>query len=744
MKRIRLIKQHDEKDCGAACLSMILDYYGKKLPLAAVRESVKTDQYGTSIYGMIDGAEQYGLKGKAFGGKAEDVWSAVKNGEILLPAVIRIISSSGYEHFVVVTGFHAGKLHICDPGEGKRKISCDIFNECFLGQIILFEAPENMKKENLRKGSLSRFTKMVFRQKGLIAFIGILSLFVTIVGVAGTFLFQYLIDGVFSDLSDMEAIDDGIDMLAVMITALFMLYVVKFAVQLLRGKLVTVMSKRIDLPLMLGYYDHVTQLPMSFFDTRKTGEIISRFNDASKIREAISGVTLTLMIDVILVGVCGSVLYRQSPVLFAAAAVIFFLYFVISVCYVKPLDRFNRDLMEQNARFNSYLKESIDGMETVKISQAENAVRTKTHDLFGKYLNRNISGSMMELSKEALIELVTSVGMLVILWAGTLEVLGGNMTIGSMVTFCSLMNYFLNPIQNVVELQGTLQTALVAADRLNDIMDLKTECSDSCAEETELIKEMNSEDFEEIRSVAFENVSFRYGNRHTVLENLTFDVQKGEQIALVGESGCGKSTAAKLIMGLYRAEKGSVLVNGIEIHRYPVDFIRSRMAYVPQHTFLFSDTVRNNLLLGLKKEQIPDEERLEQVLNICCCDFIKELPFGIDSMLEENGLNLSGGQRQRLAAARAILRQPEILILDEATSALDTVTECKIQEGLRQLCPDMIVIVIAHRLSTIKQSDQILVMDHGKVVESGSHRKLLALNGRYALLWKKQSMGDAA
>jgi ATP-binding cassette subfamily B protein len=727
MKRVPLIKQHDERDCGAASLSMILQYHHKKLPMANIRETIKVDQYGASIYGLLDGSEQFGMSAQAMEGDAEAVWNAIKTNDVPLPAIVRIVNQFGYEHYIVVCGIKKNLLYINDPGEGRKKLNQDSFKECFLGQIVVFQPTEAFKKENLRKGSLQRFTSMITHQKKLLLCIGVLSIGITGIGLLGAGLFQFLIDNILSNASDLSLAEEGLETFAMLITLIGGLYLVKMAVQMLRGKLLTTMSKNIDLPLMLGYYDHVTELPMNFFDTRKTGEIISRFNDAGKIREAISGVTLTLMIDVVMVLVCGVVLWQRSRELFLVAVIIFLLYLLTSLLYVKPLDKFNRDLMEQNAQFSSYLKESIDGIETVKSTQAENAVKEKTHTLFLTFLNRNITGSLLSLSKDSIIECITSVGTLVLLWVGAVNILNGEMTIGSLVTFLTLLNYFLDPIQNLVELQSTLQTALVAADRLNDVLALSTEQSGEEIPQNGL------------ESISFDNVTFRYGNREQVLTGLTFSAKKGEQIALVGESGCGKSTATKLLMGFYPPESGTVKIGNTPIQALSLRWLRNQTAYVPQNTFLFCDTVKNNLLLGLDKDHMPTDKELEQVLDACGCEFIKKMPLGLDSMLEENGSNLSGGQRQRLAIARALLRKPKLLILDEATSALDTITEYRIQNALRELCPEMIVVMVAHRLSTVKHCSQILVMNHGAITERGTHEELLSKNHSYAQLWNRQN-----
>ena len=326
---------------------------------------------------------------------------------------------------------------------------------------------------------------------------------------------------------------------------------------------------------------------------------------------------------------------------------------------------------------------------------------------------------MLSLSKESLIDFVTSISGLVLLGVGALKIANGEMSIGSLVTFSSLLTYFLTPVQNLVDLQGNLQTALIAAERLNDVLDLKSE--DMSGTEPE----------EEIMDIRFEDVFFRYGTRALTLNGLDFSVKKGQKIALVGESGCGKSTTAKLIQGLYTPETGRVLINGIPTSELSLTWMRKRIAFVTQNTFLFSDTVRNNLTIGLEEHEIPDEDEFIGILKACACDFVFQMPMGLDTFLEENGNNLSGGQRQ-------------LLILDEATSALDTITEAKVQKAFCELYPFMTIVMIAQRLSTVKQCDQILVMEHGTVVERGTHSDLLKGKKGYADLWLQQNNAVAA
>lgn len=639
-KRVPIIKQHDEKDCAAASLAMILGYHGKRIPLATAREAVQVDMYGASIYGIQKGAELFGLTSSAYEGSAEDALEFFQDSSCF-PCIIRIVNKQGFEHFIVVDRFEKNILHVCDPGEGRKICSVKTFSEEFLGQIIIFKKSERFVQEDLKKGSIRRFTRMIFEHKGLLAVIALLSFIVTAIGMVGAFVFQYLIDHVLQNISD-----NAMNSFALILTGIGVLYICKFFSELIRGKLLCKLSKKISISLVMGYSDHLTDLPMRFFDTHKTGEVLARYEDSSKVTDALSSVTLTLFIDLLMTVGCGIILYSESPAMFCVAASIFFSHLFISCLFVKPLERFNRTLMENGSQLTSYLKEAVDGAETIKNCQGENCIKSKIHLLFTKFVNGNTRGSMMQLSKESITDLLTSIGTLIVLWFGAWRVMQGQMTIGELLTFYTLLTYFLSPVESILNLQSQIQSALVAADRLNDILDSEPESGGS----------MHMD--EPIDEIVFDDVTFRYGNRETVLDNVSFSVKRGETLALVGESGSGKSTIGKLLAGLYYAGSGGVRINDQSIETYTLESLREQIACVSQNVYLFSDTIKNNLIFGLSEEAIPSDEEIDRVLDLCNCDFVQDMPFGVSSMLEENGSNLSGGQRQRLAIARALLRKP--------------------------------------------------------------------------------------
>lgn len=726
--RVTLVKQHDEKDCGVACMSMILGYYGRKLPFSHLRESIKVDQHGANLFGLIDCAEKNGLNAQAFECTSGDLYAAVENEPIPFPLVARILNRGIYEHFVVVTAIVGNKVYVSDPDAGRRVMTKEAFAKCFLGQIVTFTPGEDFRKENLRKGSINRFLHLITCQKKLIATVSLLSALITGIGLIGSFVFQFLIDDVLSDIDDVCCIEEGLEMFAGVILGVGILYLFKLAFELLRGKLLTKMSRNIDIPLMLNSYNHTAGLPMSFFDTHKTGEIITRLTDSAKIRDALSSAALTLMIDSVMAIAGGFMLYRISHDLFHIALTIFLIYSFISLLYIKPLDKLNNDLMSQGAEFQSYLKETVDGMETVKLTGSENQIKKKMSDLFRRFIDRNMKGSMLSISKETLIAFITSVGTLALLWAGAIQIIVGELTTGKLIVFYSLMGYFFTPVQNLINLQSGVQSAIVAGKRLNDIMDLPEE---------EIAPDDGSS--KAVSSISFDNVSFRYGNRQLVLNDVSFRAERGQHIALVGNSGCGKSTVTKLLMGMYEPEEGCVTVNGAPLAKHSLAWLRKHVSVVSQETFLFADTVRSNLLFGMPEDERPDDKELVRLLELCGCQFIKELPFGLDTVLEENGSNLSGGQRQRLAIVRALIRKPDVLIMDEATSNLDAVSEHEILNAIEKECPDAIIIAAAHRLSTIARFDTILVLENGSIIEQGVHDQLLTSDKLYAKMWRLQN-----
>jgi ATP-binding cassette subfamily B protein len=371
------------------------------------------------------------------------------------------------------------------------------------------------------------------------------------------------------------------------------------------------------------------------------------------------------MIDTLMAVAGGIVLYMQNGKMFAITVIIVILYMIIVLTFNKWYERLNRKQMEDNAQLTSYLVESLNGIQTVKAYNAERKANQETEIRFVKLLKSIFNLSWVSNTQSSLKVFVELVGGVVILWVGGVSVIKGEMTIGALITFNSLLVYFLDPIKNLINLQPQMQTAVVAADRLGEILDLE-------AEKTENeYKKMNPESL--IGDIEIKDVDFRYGTRRLVLEDISIRIKKGQKVAFVGESGSGKTTLSKLLLYMYVPEKGEILINGNNIKDIQIERLREKVAYIPQETFLFSGSILENLSLGMDHatlDDVIDASKMAQAH-----EFINELPLRYETRLEENGANLSGGQRQRLAFARAMLKNPDILILDEATSNLDSITE---------------------------------------------------------------------
>ena len=714
MFKLKCILQNDETDCGPACLAAIFGKYGLKVSIAKIRDIAGTDRQGTSACGLVKVIEHYGFEQK--------VVEADKNAltqKLPLPAIAHVVIDNTLLHYVVITKIKDNTVVVSDPAKGSVRYKKEDFLKIWTNVLILIAPTKESQKGNKKESTLSSFFRLLISQKWLLLRIFILSMILTSIGIITSFYYQVLMDNIVPSLS--------IEMLNYVSAITLSLFLVQICLNFFRGLLIVKLEQNIDIPIMLGYYNHALILPMKFYSMRDTGEIISRFNDASSIRDIVSEASLTIMMDTIMAVVGAVVLFNSNRLLFLISVVMLILYGIIVFVYNKPIKKINRKIMEMNSKVTSQFVETINGIETIKAFNQEDNEKEKTDKLYKKFLKKVFNGGVLSLSQQTITMFVAVVGELVILWVGVAYVIKGELTLGELITFNALLGYFIEPIKNLINLQPSIQTAVVAADRLGEILDITPEYNYEHEQLNDKIK---------FDKISISNLDFRYGTRELVLKDINLEICRGEKIAFVGESGSGKTTLANLLVRLYEQEKGSIKLDSIDIREFSIKQIRDNISYISQNTFLFSGTIRENLLFG--NSDVSDDD-ISQVCKICELEeYINSLPLKFNTRIEENGKNLSGGQKQRLAIARALLKKPEILIMDEATSNLDYVTARSIEKTINNFSKNMTTIIIAHRLSTIKDCDKILVLRNGQIVETGNHRDLLNQRGYYYQLWNGQ------
>ncbi len=715
---VKYIHQYDEKDCGPACLAMISQYYGKRVSIPRLREYAKTDKLGTNLYGLVKAGEQIGIK---LTGVQAESFNDLHTVE--LPIIAHIVNHQGYDHFIIIEHIKKDTLHIVDPAKGKYKLSSQEFQYMWTNVVVLTEKMATFTKEDESPSYLKIFVDIFKKNYSKLLLVALMSIFINVIGILGAMYFKLLTDDIIPSniLKHLHLVSLGI----------LMLYMVNALINYFRYQLILRLSLKIDLNLMKDYFYHVLHLPMNFYDTRKSGEILQRFMDTSKIREALSSSTVTLLVDTLMIIIGAILLYMQSPLLLLITVIFIPVFIICSYVLRKPFEKYNQKVAEYNADLSSYLLESFDGNATIKSYQAEDERFNQGTTKF-KLLIENLLKlgrfSNTQLTINNFLKLTIS---LIILWIGSYLVMNNQMTLGSLLAFNALTIYYLDPIERLINIQPSLQSSFVSARRIAEITDL----------ETEQMLNSSKKEFHFENHISMKNVSFQYGFRSQVLKNININISKGEKVAIVGESGSGKSTIGKLLNGYYKDFEGQITIDNQPLHSISLANLREHIGYVSQSTFLFADTIKNNLLYGSNKFK-TDKEMFEACRLAEAQSFIQKLPDHFNTMLEKEGANLSGGQAQRLSLARNFLKNSDINIFDEATSALDSLTEHKIISNIDELTmKGKTVVIISHKLSTIKNADRIYALKDGEVKESGTHEELIQLKGEYYHLWQLQMAG---
>ena len=711
-KRYPFFLQQSASDCGAACLVMLGRYWGKKFSINRLRSMANVDRSGATLKGLADAAEGIGFSSRMV------TATLSKLAEQTLPAIAHWEG----KHYIVIYKITRDRVIVADPAIGQITMSHEEFNRGWTGYTLLLQPNALLKKTSENSNALERYTELIKPYRGILIEIALASVAIQIFGLVVPLLTQLLLDRVVVQRSNIALNTVG--------TGLLIFGLFQIAMTGLRQYLLAHTANRIDLALIVGFVDRTFRLPLSFFETRYVGDIISRIQENRKIQSFLTGEALSIILDLLTIFFYLGLMFWYSWKLSLMIMVLIPFFIIMALVATPYLKRISREIFSAYNQETKYLIQSLTGIRTVKSMAVEQQVRGNWEELFGESIRRNFSGQLISNTLQMVSSLIQTLITVGLLWFGAWQVINDELTIGQLVAFNMLLGNVISPFNRLTMLWNDLQEVLIAIERIEDVIDSPVE---------EDLQNGARQSMPPIEGqIKFENVSFRYQSQAetNTLENISFDVSPGQMVALVGRSGSGKTTISKMVLGFYHPQEGRILIDGYDLNTISLQSLRSQIGVVDQDTFLFGGTIRENISLGYT--DYPLEKIVAAAKQAGAHDFIQEMPMGYETQIGEGGGVLSGGQRQRIAIARALLGDSRLLIFDEATSNLDTESERIIQNNLGAISQNRTTLVIAHRLSTIQNADLILVLDRGVLIETGTHQELMQKKGQYYYLNQQQ------
>lgn len=723
-------RQMDSSDCGATCLQMIARYYGKRYRLSTLRDYSFISRDGASLMGVSDAAEKIGFR-----------TTGIKTGldclktKVVLPCILHWNQNHYVVLYKIKLGIKENRFYIADPASCLLDFSEDEFVSHWVSTA------ENNKKCGivLMLQPCADFSKYddereVYQNYSIVHFFRYLRPYKWQMGQIATCMIMYMLLGVIFPFLTQAIVDVGIrnNNLNFVITILISQLILTFtdmSVNFMHSWIALHVNTRVDLALLSDFWKKLMSLPIRFFDTKMTGDLLQRISDHGRIRGFLMKDTMNILFS--------SVSFVLYCILMACYDIRLLLIFIVGhilyVFWVVSFLKYRRELdyksFELQAKNQSCVIQLVQGMQEIKLNNDERMKRWEWEDLQTRFFHNNMRGLKFDQIKDFGAQLITRTTSLFISFIIAKQVIEGNMTLGMMMALSYILGQVSNPISKFVEFIYSFQNAKISLERLSEI---------HCQEDEDTIKKDLRNEIPKDKFINIKNVSFSYSGspREYVLRGINIKIPEHKVTAIVGKSGSGKTTIMKLLQGFYEPQEGVISIGDVPLNMINPHLWRYKIGSVMQDGYIFSDTIANNIAIG--KDEI-DKDRLMLAAKIANIDdFIEKLPLGFNTKIGMEGIGISQGQRQRILIARAVYKNPEFLFFDEATNALDTKNENVIMDNLRHFYRGKTVVISAHRLSTIRNADQIVVVDNGKIVECGTHEELMGKRGEYFSLVENQ------
>lgn len=701
-KRVPYIEQLQQTECGICCLSMIMSYYKKNVPLYELREQMGNSRDGISLLSLKKIAQNSGFNCKSYR------VTLGKIGKIKLPAILHWED----KHFVVLERIKNENFFIVDPGSGRKKLNKNQFAKAFSGFCLVME-PNEYFKPRKKANVWMNILPLIKKSPNLFIKVAVLTLFLQLITVGMPILIQKIIDEMI--------IPNKIELISTSLISIGILFLFHVIVTFLRGRVLITLNNTLDYNMQTEFFNHLLRLPYQFFMVRSFGDLLFRSSSLRIIRNQLSNQLIKGLLDFSIMLVILIYMIIQSPMLSIVVVSTAALNIAIIIFSRKHLSEANQREVGAQSKLQSIQTEILYGIFGVKTSGIEDKMYNNWEKSF-----KNVLQAYRE--REELLNYVNTsssslqlLAPIIVLWFGAFQIFNGNMSLGVLIAFQAISGQFFSLSESLVNLFNSFILTTSYLERVEDVMKSPPE------------KKGHKKITDLQGNISIRNISYGYSKfSEDIIKNVSLEIKRGQKIAIIGKSGSGKTTLANLIIGLLKPKSGEILYDNKNINELDMQELRKKIGTVPQDVTLFNKTIYENITLHNK--EVSEEDVINAAKAAQVHDEIMDMPMGYHTMISEMGMNLSGGQRQRIALAKALLEKPSILVLDEATSSLDHVNEELIDNYLSSI--NCTRIVIAHRLTTIKNSNHIILMDNGKVIEQGNHRKLIKTKSFYSDFFK--------